>query len=109
MADLRPSIDVPFTVFGVAATVRLPDSSLSFPATVTELPSRPAEFPPEGAADFTITEQTRRFAVRRSEIASVPRGTAIVIGPATFLVDRVEFQDDVETRVVARPGQFWEG
>jgi hypothetical protein len=103
MGDARPSIDSPFDTFGVAATIT-PVGGSATAATIVWLTPATQGFPAGG--EFTRKEIVRTAAVRRSDVATLPKGSAIVapeIEGGTRLgwrVDEFEHGDPEHQRVV---------
>lgn len=98
MSDRRPPLGPIFNAFGVSCVVR-PVGEFPIPATVI-LGTQAGEFP--AGADLAIAEGLQLATFRRSEVATVSRGTLIEIGEKRLTVDGVLTTDDELVRVLVR-------
>jgi hypothetical protein len=100
VTDLRPSLDAAVGAFGVTATVT-PPGGPTITAAVIVLPDRPIIAGEEG---MQVTEHHRVICVRRSQVPTVPQGTAIVVmagvDAGSYSVDRIELQNSDEIRAL---------
>jgi hypothetical protein len=113
MSDARPSLDVPFAVFGLPAILELPGSSPDLPngavmaVTVVWLPAPSSALPP--GVDVSAVEPRNRLAFRRSEVPSLRTGAIVKVpavggGPIkTWRVDVIDEASAEELRVLVLP------
>lgn len=101
--DARPPLSAFFTVFGLPATVTLPDAA---PISTTAL-----WLPPTSVAELTgvLVPQGQFLAVcdlKKTEVPTLPRGTLITGAclatgaSATWCVDRILYEDAEVLRAV---------
>ena|SRR6185503_13588536 len=113
MGDARPSLDVPFATFGLAATLALPGESPLLPleseqpVTVVWLPAPSSALPP--GVDVSAVEPRNRLAFRRAEVPSLRQGAIVKVpavggGPIkTWRVDVIDEASAEEIRVLVLP------
>lgn len=106
MADLRPSITLPFAVFGVAATVTVPGSAA---VQTTAIWLTPMAVETNGVLAPTNSPQPV-LALQRSAVPSAPRGT-LISAPETeggtvkaWIVEAVLGETAEEIRVLVITG-----
>lgn len=101
MADARPSLDAPFTAFGVEATVSLPGfwefdmAPASGPITVVFLPVPPIDVPRQlDASEYEHWDH--QVAFKRSDVQGLRHGAVLTASAAPGEAVRRWFVDVVQ-------------
>lgn len=106
MADLRPPLSAPATLFGVTARI-LPRDGAPVEAVVIDCGHRP-EAGTVGAAGATV-DLRKRISIARADVPELPVGSLIEAnfdgtGLRAWRVDREDFRTPDEFRVWVSPG-----
>lgn len=106
MSDLRPSLDPPFEVFGLPATLTVPGGT---PITTTGVwVTLQTALMPAGL-DARVAEARKVLALRGDELPAVPRGTLVEISERagepvrSWRVDGFDRVDEEDLRVLVIP------
>jgi hypothetical protein len=111
--DARPSLDVAFAAFGVAATIALPGDGVLLPdepaqaITAVWLPAPSSALPP--GIEVNAVEPRNRLAFRRQDVSDLKRGSIILVpevprGPVKrWRVDVIDESSAEEVRVLVLP------
>lgn len=111
--DARPSLDVAFAAFGVAATIALPGDGVLLPSeparsvTAVWMPAPSTALPP--GIEVNAVEPRNRLAFKRADVPGLKRGSLILVpevprGPVKrWRVDVIDEHSAEEVRVLVLP------